>query len=133
MKTSLIMTVLAAAVVVGCSDKIVGTATVTGRYDLITVNGAPLPFATTSGTTKTEILDDVINFYQGYSYAETIHLRVTTNGQAVSSTKEETGTYAFFGTSVTVTSADGTHVRRGLMDGKKMSLTDPGMAMVFSK
>lgn len=133
MRVRLALLSVAVAALAGCSEKIVGTSTVTGTYNLITVNGAPLPFVTTSGTTKTEILDDVINFYQGGTYSETVHLRITTNGQVANSTMEESGTYAFFGTSVTVRSADGSHERRGLMDGKKMSLTDPGMAMIFSK
>ena len=82
-----------------------GSETSTGEYTLQSVNNAPLPFTTSqTATTKTEIVDDVIQLFQGGTFARTYHTRTTTNGQAVNTAVNLTGTWAIgIGATITLT------------------------------
>ncbi|MFL5468117.1 MAG: hypothetical protein ACJ79N_13705, partial [Gemmatimonadaceae bacterium] len=87
--------IVLALVSVACmDDEIVGGTTVTGAYVLRTVNGSPPPVTVAgSGANKTEVLDDVITLFEGGSYAENGHTRVTANGQTTTEIISETGRY----------------------------------------
>lgn len=125
---------LAAALSIACDDGVVGTSTISGDYELKTVNGVAVPATLSgSGANKTEILDDVITLYNGGTYSEAGHLRVTLNGQASTQNITGTGTYLFFGTSVTFRTSDGTSERRGLFNEKAITIIENGLTMVFSK
>jgi len=125
---------LAAIAVVfpGCDSGVTGITTVTGNWSLRTVNGSNLPFTVSgSGANKTEILDDVITLYEGFTFSETIHQRVTTNGQASAVTSTETGSYSLFGTSVTL--AGNVRERRGRIEESTMTLVENGMTSAYRK
>jgi hypothetical protein len=121
-----------AVVFVGCDSGVTGISTVTGNWSLRTVNGSNLPFTVSgSGANKTEILDDVITLYEGFTFSETIHQRVTTNGQVSAVTSTETGAYSLFGTSVTL--AGNTRERRGRIEESTMTLVENGMTSAYRK
>ena len=119
----------------GClNEDVVGDSTATGEYTLSTINEAPLPFTlSTSGTTKTEVLDAVISMFQGGTYSETSHLRITTNGVVTTQTKVDTGSYSFFGISLTLVSSAGNGERRGRIEGTKMTITEEGKNSIYRK
>lgn len=117
-----------------CSDGVTGVKTITGDWELRTVNGSSLPFTvSSSGSNKTEILDDVISFYEGFTFSETVHLRVTLNGQQSTVTNTETGAFSVFGTSVTLTGNSGALARRGLIEGNTMTLAENGQISAYKK
>ena len=119
----------------GClNEDVVGTKTATGVYTLRTINNTQLPWTVpASGTTKTEILDAVVTLYQGGTYAETSHVRVTTNGVAATQTREDTGSYNFFGISVTMVSSAGNPERRGRIEVSTMTIVEEGKTSVYQK
>jgi hypothetical protein len=121
--------------VVACdSGKVIGTSSVTGTYTLRTINGSSLPYTLPGGgTTKTEILDDVLNLYQGNTYAESGHSRVTVNGQVTDQTISEAGSYSVFGTSITFTSGDGRRTRLSNADSESIIFVEAGVTSVFKK
>ena len=120
--------------VLGCDSGIVGNSTTTGAWSLRTINGSALPFTiSNSDGSKTEIIDDVITLYQGSTYSETIHSRVTVGSQTTSKTTEEAGTYVLLSTSVNLVNSDRTRSRYGLIDGYDMTFVEAGMSMVFRK
>ena len=126
---------LAAVSCLAClDDNIVGSSTVTGSYTLKTINGSPLPFTITgSGANKTEVVDDVITLFQGFTYSESTTSRITVNGQATNETKSRTGAFSLFGTSFILSSNDGSLERRGTISGNTMTIVEPGKVSVLSK
>jgi len=122
-----------AGLFVGCDSGVTGISTVTGNWSLRTLNGTSLPYAVSgSGANKTEIVDDVYTFFEGFTFSETVHKRVTTNGQQSTVTENETGSFSLFGESVTITGNSGV-VRRGLIDGKSntMTIVEEGLTFVY--
>jgi hypothetical protein len=129
-KGYLILVVLLAA----CDSGVTGIATVTGNWTLRTVNDSPLPYTLSgSGANKTEIVDDIIMFFEGSTYSETIHTRVTVNGTESIVTTNETGNYSLFGTSVTLTRNSGALARRGLIEGNTMTIVENGLVQDYKK
>jgi hypothetical protein len=120
---------------VGClNDPVVGTTTLTGAYVLRSVNGSPPPaIVSGSGDNKTEVIDDVITLFEGGSYAENGHTRVTLNGQATDETISETGRYSPLGTSISLTSTSGRTRVTSSSEGTSMVIVEAGVRWVFSK
>ena len=119
----------------GClNEDVVGDTTATGAYTLTRINNAALPFTlSTVGTTKTELLDAVITMFQGGTYAETSHLRVTTNGVVTTQTRNDTGSYSFFGITLTLTSSAGNPERRGRIEATTMTIIEEGKISTYRK
>jgi hypothetical protein len=129
-----VLMALLVTVSLACDSDVTGSSTVNGPYTLRTVNGSPLPYITSgSGTTKSEIVDDVITLYEGGTYAELGHSRITVNGQVTTETTTEGGTYSLFGNSVILRSGNGIHVRMPTIEANTMTLVENGMRSVFRK
>lgn len=127
---------LAVALGAACgSTEPVGGASTTGAYTLRTVNGASLPYASVAATgTKTEVLDAVLNMYQGGTYAETGHVRTTTSGGQVTTTATtETGTFSILGTSITFRTSDGVRQRLATGDGVHITFVENGVTRIYAK
>jgi hypothetical protein len=128
---------IAALVVVssGClNEDVVGSATATGVYGLRTINNSQLPYKLpASGGSQTEVVSDTITLFQGNTYAETIHRRVTTNGQVTTETIEDAGAYSFFNITVTLTSGRGRPERRGRIEETSMIIIEEGLTSVYRK
>lgn len=116
-----------------CSgDDIAGSPTTTGAYSLRTVNGSSLPYTITSGTSSgTVIVDDVMNLYQGGTFAGTRHFRATAT--APIETRSETGTYTFFGNSISFRVNETGLTKVAIGDGSQMTFIEQGLTMVFRK
>jgi hypothetical protein len=114
-----------------------GTA-VAGSYSLKTVNGSPLPYTIIAqGTSKLEITADVItltaNGSSSGSVSQLSTLRNTQNGQATTSTQTDAGTYTLNGSAISIKwSSDGS-ISTGSLSGNSMTITDQGLALVYSK
>jgi hypothetical protein len=80
----------------GCvTGDIVGSKTSDGTYVLKTVNGASLPFTvSTSGNVKTEMLDETMNLYEGFTFADKIHRRITTGTTVTLDSIMDTGNFS---------------------------------------
>jgi len=116
-----------------CDGGVTGVKTITGDWSLRTINGSPLPYTISgSGANKIEVIDDVYTFFEGFTFSETIHRRVTTNGQVSTVTVTETGAFSVFGTSITIT-GNTTPVRRGLIEGNTMTIVDEGLTSAYKK
>jgi hypothetical protein len=112
-----------------------GSETSTGRYTLQSVNNAALPFTTSQiGTTKTELVDDVIELFQGGTFARTYHTRTTTNGQAVNTVVNRTGTWAIgMGATITLTAnEDGARMIVSI-NARRMTSIAEGNTYVYMK
>lgn len=119
------------ALLANCDSGVTGIKTVTGDWSLRTINGASLPYTVSgSGANKTEVLDDVYTFFEGFTFNETIHRRVTTNGQVSTVTVTENGSFSTFGTSVTIT-GNTTPVRRGIIEGSTMTIVEEGLVSAY--
>jgi len=129
---------LAALALVGVTacldDPVVGTTTLTGAYVLRTLNGSPPPAVVSgSGDNKTEVIDDVITLFEGGSYAENGHMRVTVNGQSSDEIISETGHYSPLGTSISLNSSTGRTRVTSSSDGRSLVITEAGVRWFFSK
>jgi hypothetical protein len=120
---------------VGClDDPVVGTTTLTGAYVLRSLNGSPPPaIVSGSGDNKTEVIDDVITFFEGGSYAENGHTRITVNGQTTDGTIFDTGRYSPLGTSIALNSTGGGTRSALSTDGKSLTIVEAGVRWVFTK
>ncbi len=128
------LVVLFVALSTACSDGIVGSSTVNGKYTLRTLNGSNLPYTvSTSGTTKTEILGDTINLYEGFTYAETKTMRTTVSGTATSSTHVESGSFSILGNSVALRGNDGGPLQTAVVEADVMTFVYNGLTSVFKK
>jgi len=122
-----------AALCIGCvGGGIVGSSTVTGVYTLRSINGSPLPYAiSTTSTGKTEVIDDAITLYEGFTFAESIQTRITVNGQATDQTNDTSGAYTLLGNSITLV-INGQQ-RAGTIDANAMTFVNAGLTSVFKK
>ena len=122
------------ALLAACSSGVTGITTVTGNWSLRTVNDSSLPYTVSgSGANKTEVLDDVITLFEGFTYSETSHKRVTVNGQQSTVTTIDTGAYGLLGTSITLTPNSGALARRGLIEGNTMTIVENGLVQDYKK
>jgi hypothetical protein len=116
-----------------CGDE-AGNPSVRGDYALRTVNGAPLPYVTTDASgVKTELLDDVFSLYSGSTFAEVIHVRVTTNGAATTQTITETGTYGGQGTGLLFSYNSGKPARQSVFNNRTLSFLEGGVTRIYVK
>ncbi|MEP6781820.1 MAG: hypothetical protein ABJC26_18110 [Gemmatimonadaceae bacterium] len=107
---------------------------VSGVYFLRTVNGSPLP-ATTSGdvANKTELLDDTFTLYDGFTYAELAHVRVTVNGITTTSAFTESGSFGTQGTSLTFRAAGTLVDRLATYSSNALTFIEAGKTSVYKK
>lgn len=130
----LLLTVAAALVVTACGDDDFGNGSVRGDYQLRRVNGAPLPYVTTSAEgVKTEVLDDVISVYSGATFSELSHVRITTNGQTTTQTISETGTYGGLGTGLLFTYNSGRLPRQSVFNNRTLTFSEGGIFREYIK
>jgi hypothetical protein len=129
------MAVAIAVVALSCSDDgLTGSSTITGAYSLKTINGSSLPYTVSgSGDNKTEILDDVITLYEGGTYAQSGHRRITTNGTATTVSNTSSGSILLLGTSVTLNNSDGINSRIARIEANDMTIIEDGLTQIYRK
>lgn len=131
MRRILMTLVLAAAA--ACGDNSTGLgASVEGSYTLRSINGTALPYVVQSGSTKIEVIDDVLTLNLNGTYSETGHTRITEFGSTRTETGTDNGTYTTAGTSITLRSSDGT-TSVGTVNGGTLTIVDSGLSAVFTR
>lgn len=128
-----VFTIVAVVWLAACFDEEIGNPTMAGDYSLRRVNGSALPFAETTNDVKTEILDDVMSLYQGNTYSELIHLRVTANGVVTMQTITETGNFGGQGTSLLFTRNSKLPSRQSTVNNRTITITEPGTIKEYVK
>lgn len=127
-------TLLASTLTTSCSDDGYGNPTVRGDYPLRRVNGAPLPYVTTSADgVKTEVLDDVFSLFSGNTFSEISHVRVTVNGQVTTQTLSETGTYGGQGTGLLFSYNSGKAARQSTFNNRTLEFREQGVVREYIK
>ena len=115
------------------AQDVVGSPTIRGAYTLRSVNGASPPATlSTSGTTKTEVLDDVITLNTGSTWMQEAHMRVTTNGQVTTATVINNGNFFTQATAIFIhLNAGGDRV--GQINGNDLVFTENGVTTIYTK
>ncbi len=133
MRKFLIALIVASSV--ACSSgAVTGSSTITGTYRLRSINGAVLPYTTsTSGGATTEIVDDQITFDQSSTYSESGHTRTTANSQVTVSTNSQSGSYTLQGNAISLAAANGGSGRSGTIINDRITFVEGGLTSVFTK
>lgn len=109
-------------------------ASVAGRYSLKTVNGAPLPFLIgQSGTSKSEVLADVLALSANGTFLQTSTIRNTVDGVATTSSSTEPGTFTLAGATATfVFDVDGSF-GTGTIVERALTISGNGFVTIYTK
>ena len=134
MKRALLVLLLAFAWV-ACGDD--GTdldGNVSGRFELRTVNGGPLPYTVIAiGNERLEILSGFLQANTDQSYQFSLTSRVTQGSQSQTTTDTDNGTWAQTGNQLTFTSsADGSQ-QTAVSSGNELIAIVEGFSLVFRK
>ena len=99
-------------------------ASLSGTWNLQTVNGSPLPATiASSGSVKTEILSQVATVDANGNFTEVTQTRTTINGEATLTTLPSTGTISLNGNLVTV-NVTGSGAGTGTLNSSTMFTVD---------
>ena len=128
---------LLASLSLGCSSYDLTTPTqdsLAGTWNLTTVNGSPLPYMIPQfGTTKREVLADVLTITAPNTFTEVTTVRSTQNGITTTITVTDSGTYEFTSYTVTLSFQSSGSIGSGTLSGRKMSIITSGVAFTFEK
>jgi hypothetical protein len=86
---------LTLVLVSGCvTGDIIGSKTSTGTYVLKSVNGSALPFTlSTNGNVKTELVDETMYLYEGFTFFDKVHRRITTGTVVTTDSTTDSGNW----------------------------------------
>ncbi|MEX2110112.1 MAG: hypothetical protein WD802_05895 [Gemmatimonadaceae bacterium] len=112
-----------------------GTPTAEGTWNLLTVNGSPLPFTAPADPRRPgfqyQIISDQFVAHSGGAWQDNFTYRVTDNGVVTTTTETITGTWAQSGVIVTITTPD------GLVDvsisGDQITLTNGVVVLIYAR
>ena len=104
-----------------------------GTWNLVTADGAPLPFAFQSGGVKYEILSDQYVLLPDGTFNEAYQLRDTDGTIVGLENLTDTGTWKVSGTVFVITYADNGVAATGTFAGDTVTLTQLGALMVYKR
>jgi large exoprotein involved in heme utilization and adhesion len=108
-------------------------ASLAGTWSLHDINGILLPFVLSqAGTTKTEMLSDVVTATAAGTYTQVTQLRTTTNGQVTTSSLSDAGTYTLSGNAVVIRSGDGSTIN-GTVSANSFTIAAGGVAFEYRR
>jgi hypothetical protein len=130
---------VAAVLLAGCDSGATTVSTgngVSGTWNLVTVNGAPLPFVIQS-TPKIELVSEQLVVSGNGTFTQASQVRTTSGTTVTTQTTSGGGTYAQSGTTASFTTAsfifnDGT-TGAGTVSGNSLTVAKPGRAYVYDK
>ena len=125
---------IATVLLAGCdSDDTTGPSqnSVSGTWNLTTVNGSALPF-TLQSTPKIEVLSDQLVVSANGTFTESTQLRFTNGTIVTTQTIADAGTYSLSGTAATFIYNDGT-TGAGTVSGNTLTVAEPGLSLVYQK
>jgi hypothetical protein len=127
---------LTVVLVSGCvTGDIIGSKSSVGTYVLKTVNGASLPVTlSTSGTVKTELLDETINLYEGFTLAKTTHRRITTGTVVTTDSTNDSGTWSPTNDEITFRfNSDPNNLVYAILKNNSFTMNLPGVTRIYKK
>ena len=114
-----------ALLMVGCSQPLTPDEILAGAYELLSIDGQPVPFLLTTSP-QVEILSRRLVLDEHGRFVDQIELRVEVDGAAQLLPTQKTGAYFADGTSVTLAYTSGRRVDSVLRDGI-IELADNGL------
>lgn len=125
--------VLAAlALAAACGDS-TSPSSVSGTYNLQTVNGAALPYVFQAANPKQELVSEQLVLTANGAFTFNDVIRVTNTGSAPTTTPtSDSGTYTLNGNSI-VFSFSGTSSIAGSIAGTTLTIFDSGLTAVYVK
>ena len=133
-RTLLSLLTLAALLACGGDSAGPGIPRVEGTWRLHTFNGSPLPAVLVQfGTSKLEILSDVITAVESGSFTQMTEFRMTEDGVPGTYSMPDAGTFTLNGAAVTlVSNADG-DAATGSIAGNTMTFSEAGFTLVYRR
>jgi hypothetical protein len=126
---------VASVLLVGCgSDHATDPAQlgILSSWNLVTANGAPLPFTVPGITPRLDVLSDKLVLKTNGTFTESTGARSISGTTVTPQTIPDGGTYTVSGTSATFVFNDGT-VGVGTITATTLSMTLPTVALVYQK
>jgi hypothetical protein len=138
MRTLLATLCTAAVLLAGCGSDGGGTtnpqsSSPVGTWNLVTANGAPLPFAFQSAGVKYEVMSDQYVLLPDGTFTEAYQLRDTDGPIIGLENLTDTGTWKLTGTVFVITYADNGATASGTFSGNPVTLTQLGALMVYTR
>jgi hypothetical protein len=138
MRTLLATLCTAAVLLAGCGSDGGGTtnpqsSSPVGTWNLVTANGAPLPFAFQSAGVKYEVMSDQYVLLPDGTFTEAYQLRDTDGPIIGLENLTDTGTWKLTGTVFVITYADNGATASGTFSGNTVTLTQLGALMVYNR
>lgn len=129
------LAIVVAAISVSCfSGGVTGSATVNGTYTLQSVNGSALPYAVPGSAAKLEIMGDVVNLYEGFTYAVSGQTRSMVGGQMTVQPTTENGTFSLQANAIFFRNVIGSvPLLPGTIDANKMTVLRGDLIYVYNK
>ena len=129
--------VVLAAVALGCTSDSITTPTqesVAGTWTLKSVNGADLPYVLSQvGTSKSEVISDVVTVTPPSTFTELTTVRNTVNGQSSTQEVPDAGTYTLNSAAITFKFNSNGTFGAGFINGKTLTVTAQGVSFVYKK
>jgi hypothetical protein len=138
MRTLLATLCTAAVLLAGCGSDGGGTtnpqsSSPVGTWNLVTANGAPLPFAFQSAGVKYEVMSDQYVLLPDGTFTEAYQLRDTDGPIIGLENLTDTGTWKLTGTVFVITYADNGATASGTFSGNTVTLTQLGALMIYNR
>ena len=125
---------LAAAVLAACGgDSATGPGSVTGAYELQTIDGDALPFVVAEiGEDRLEITGGRLTLNADNSFSDRLDFRLIEDGETTTDSETVTGTYEVSGSSVTL-EYQGGEPSTVSVSGRTLTQTVEGITFVYRK
>jgi hypothetical protein len=130
-----LVSILLVVALTACGDSSTGPtrATLSGTYNLTSVNGSVLPFTAQASDPKVEILGDQIVADGGGLFTENGSYRVTDAGTVTTTPITDAGTYVITGTAVVFRFDSDGSTGTGTISGNTFTVADNGLSFVYTK
>jgi hypothetical protein len=133
-RRALLLTLFVSGAVLGCDDDGTGPdEQISGRYELRTANGSPLPYTVIAlGNNRAEILSGFLQVNADGTFSSSITTRVTQGTSTSTNSNTDSGRWSQTGNQATFTRSDGTQYV-GVVTGAQIAAVVENISVVFSK
>jgi hypothetical protein len=119
--------------VMGCGDGGTGPGSVTGRYELRTVNGGSVPYVLfTIGNDRYEVTSGSVQVSEDKSFTVVMNTKTTESGATTTDSETTTGTWTLAGDQITFKDGEGTNTT-GVITGDQLTFISDEISLVFRK
>lgn len=126
---------LSAVSLLACGDSSgPGSSSAVGTWNLVTVNGSPLPYTAflIQPSYRLEIVSAQFIAAENGTYVGSVTIRETENGTVTTTTEPDNGTWSQAGNTVTVTDSDGI-TSTATISGDAITLSEAGFVAVYHR